>query len=148
LEEATSSLSKKAWLGWSLIVIPSAIFFGWLIYTASVVSHDKSVNSEVGILWETGDHVPLGTVVPPNNRWIDHAFIAERATPEGLVKRSILVLDDHYRSGDPTLRTETGVIGDSISREVLCSVPAQAKAQANTVKLDPVVQRLISNKCG
>jgi len=86
-----------------------------------VISHDKSVNSEVGILWESSDRVPLGTVVPANNRWIEHAFIADSANGRHLVRRRALILDDHYLSSDPTLRTDTGVIGDAISREVLCS---------------------------
>ena len=128
------------------VLIPAALFFGWLIYTAVVISHDKSVNSEVGILWETNDRVPLRTVVPANNHWIDHAFIAEPVKGKRFVRRAVLIVDDHYRGGDPTLRSETGVIGDMISRQVLCSIPAQAQAEA--VTLDPVVRKLVSAECG
>jgi hypothetical protein len=132
------------YFGWWVLGLFPAAFFGWIAYTAVVVGADKSVNSEVGILWETTDRVPLGTVVPANNRWISHAFIADRAH-DPLVRRSVLILDDHYRSGDLTLRTESGVIGDGISRPVLCSVPAQAKAKS--VKVDPVVEKLLNAEC-
>jgi hypothetical protein len=132
------------YLGWWILGLIPTAFFGWLGYTLAVVSHDKSLNSEVGILWETTDRVPLGTVVPARNRWIDHAFIADR-THDRLAQRSVLILDDHYKSGDPSLRSDSGVIGDAISRPVLCSVPAQA--QAKSVKLDPVVERLVRTEC-
>jgi hypothetical protein len=72
------------------------------------------------------------------------AFVADTSSEEG--KRiAVLVLDDHYRGGDPTYRSESGVIGDRISQPVLCSVPSQART--SRVSLDPAVRNLILAKC-
>ena len=131
-------------LGCTACAVVVATVVGWLIYTWAVLSHDKSINSQFGILWLDPQGVPVGVVQPRNNRWMEEAFIADRSTEEGK-KIAVLILDDHYRGGDPTYRSESGVIGDRISHAVLCSVPAQA--QTKRVALDPVIQRLIAAQC-
>jgi hypothetical protein len=75
---------------------------------------------------------------------MENAFVADKSNEEG--KRiAVLVLDDHYRSGDPSYRSESGVIGDRVSKVVLCSVPAQAREKKVTI--DAAVQRLIAAEC-
>ena len=115
------------------------------MYTLSVTSHDKSLNSRLQGLWAEPRRVPLGAVVPANNTWMENAFVADASRENGKAV-AILVLDDHYRSGDPTLRSESGVIGDPISKPLLCSIPSQARAKK--VTLDPVVRRMINSECG
>ena len=122
-----------------------ASFVGWILFTLVVISHDKSLNSRVAILWMNPRGAPLGIVVPAKNRWMENSFIAE-ASHDKLTKIAVLILDDHYESGDYSLRSESGVVGDEISRNVLCSVQAQARGKR--VSLDPVVQRLIVSRCG
>ena len=137
-------LSRPWKFGCAFCAILFAASAGWLIYTWAVLSHDKSINSQLGIFWLDPAGVPLGVVQPDNNRWMDVAFVADTSTEKGK-KIAMLILDDHYRSGDPTYRSESGVIGDRIGRVVLCSVPSQARAKK--VALDPVVQRLIAAEC-
>ncbi len=105
-------------LGFATGVVLTAMVVGGMIYTWSVLSHDKSINSRLGILWLDPQGVPLGLVQPPNNRWMEQAFVAD-ASREGGMKVAVLILDDHYRSGDPTYRSQSGVIGDQISTPVL-----------------------------
>src|SRR5438270_2185471 len=135
-------------LPWKLGCAACVLLFGtaggWLIYTMAVLSHDKSINSELGILWDDPKGAPLCIVQAPKNRWMESAFVADASREKGK-KIALLVLDDHYRSGDSLYRSESGVIGDPISDAVLCSVPSQA-APKNVV-LDPLVQRLISVRC-
>jgi hypothetical protein len=137
-------LSPPWKFGFAFCAILFATFGGWLIYTWAVLSHDKSINSQLGILWLDPAGVPVGVVQPDNNRWMEDAFVADTSTEKGK-KIAMLVLDDHYRGSDPTYRSESGVIGDRIGRAVLCSVPSQARAKK--VALDPVVQRLIAAEC-
>ena len=121
---------------------------GFWLNAMARISQDKSLNSEVDVLWSYGKAVPLGTVVPPHNRWIDHAFVAERSH-EGASYPSVLILDDHYRGTDRTYRlTESGIVlvGGAISPRLLCSLPSQAENKQ--VTLDPVVLRLVRSKCG
>lgn len=97
------------------------------------------------MLWSDPKSVPLRTLIPANNRWMENAFIADESREEGKAV-AVLILDDHYKSGDYSLRSQSGVIGDEISRAVLCSVPTQAKRKK--VSLDEVVRRRISAICG
>ena len=131
-------------IGCALAFLCVAAVIGWLAFTLLVVSHDKSLNSRLGILWNQHQGVPLGIVLPAKNPWIENAFVAEAS---GNDHRHVvaLILDDHYRSGDFSLRSESGVIGDRLSRKVLCSVPAQARTKS--IALDPVVQSLIAVEC-
>lgn len=117
---------------------------GWMIYTWAVLSHDKSINSRMAMLWLDPQDVPLGVVQPAGNLWMKEAFVADAPAEDGK-KVALLVLDDHYRSGDPTYRSESGVIGDRIGKPVLCSVTAQARRKK--VALDPAVRRLIHAEC-
>jgi len=139
---------ERLTLPWKFGCVVCAVLFGavagWLIYTLAVLSHDKSINSELGILWDNPHGVPVGVVQPQNSRWMKEAFIADASTEQGK-KMAVLVLDDHYRSGDPLYRSTSGVIGDRISKTVLCSVPAQARNR--NVALDPAVQHLITVAC-
>ena len=131
-------------VGCALCAVVFGSVAGWLIYTVAVLSHDKSVNSELQILWFDPHGMPIGVVQSANNRWMEHAFVADRSKEDG--KRiAVLVLDDHYRGGDPTYRSESGVIGDPISNAVLCSIPVQARQKK--VAIDHAVQRLIAAKC-
>ena len=137
---------SPAWkIGCALASIAIVAPVAWLVFTMVNVSHDYSVNSELQILWEDPKGAPLGVVLPAGNRWMENAFVADQSHGEGK-KVAVLILDDHYRSGDLTLRSENGVIGDPISRKVLCSVPAQAVRKQVTI--DRTVQRLISKQCG
>jgi len=137
-------LTRPWKLGCAVCALLVTAIAAWLLYTATVLTHDKSINSKVGILWQDPKGVPIGVVQPPNNRWMKEAFVADASNEEGK-KVAVLILDDHYRGGDPTYRSESGVIGDEISKPVLCSVPAQARAK--NISLDPVVQRLILAEC-
>ena len=137
-------LTRPWKLGCLVCVALVSALSGWLIYTWAVLSHDKSINSQLQILWRAPNGVAAGTVQPADNRWMDNAFVADKPTEQGK-KIAVLILDDHYRSGDPTYRSESGVIGDRISRDVLCSVPLQARTKK--VALDPVVQELINAEC-
>jgi hypothetical protein len=56
-----------------------------------------------------------------------------------------MILDNHYRGSDPTYRTPSGVIGDQLSRDLLCSLPA--KAAALRVALDSIVAAEIRSQC-
>lgn len=131
-------------IGCAVPIICLVAVAGWFLFTVMAVGHDKSMNSRLQVLWEEPRGVPLGIVVPADNRWIENAFVAEAsdATDKQI---AVLLLDDHYMSGDYSLRSRSGVIGDKISREVLCSVPAQART-AN-VDLDAVIQRVIAAEC-
>ena len=142
MEEERLTLPWK--LGCAVCGLLLASVAGWLIYTWVVLSHDKSINSELGILWLDPQGVPVGVVQSANSRWMENAFVADKSNEDG--KRiAVLVLDDHYRSGDPSYRSESGVIGDRVSKVVLCSVPAQAREKK--VALDAAVQRLIAAEC-
>lgn len=142
MEEAGLTRSLK--LGCAMCALLIVIAIGWMIYTWSALGHDKSINSRLAMLWLDPQGVPIGVVQPPDNRWMEEAFVADVPTEEDK-KIAVLVLDDHYRSGDPTYRSQSGVIGDRISKRVLCSVPSQARARR--VSLDPAVQRLIRSEC-
>jgi hypothetical protein len=142
MEEERLTLPWK--LGCAVCAVLVAAVAGWLIYTWAVLSHDKSINSQMGILWLDPQGVPIGVVQSANNRWMKHAFVADRSNEDGK-QIAVLVLDDHYRGGDPSYRSESGVIGDPISKSVLCAVPEQAAAKH--VALDPVIQRLIRTHC-
>jgi hypothetical protein len=131
-------------LGCTVCALLIASVAGWLIYTLAVLSHDKSINSQVQSLWLDPQGVPVGVVQPANNRWMKEAFIADTSTEEGKMV-AVLILDDHYRSNDATYRSESGIIGDQISPSVLCSLPSQALK--NGVAIDPVVERLIAKEC-
>lgn len=137
-------LSRPLKLGCALCILLCVGIGGWFYYSLAVLSHDKSINSRLQILWDDPHGVPIGVVQPANNRWMEDAFVADRSTEEGK-KISVLVLDDHYRGGDPLYRSESGVIGDHISRAVLCSVPSQARTKK--IGLDPLVQHLIAAEC-
>ena len=105
------------------------------------IGHDKEINSDVFQRLHRENKLPLGTLVPQNNHWISNAFVAE-SSRDGY---AVLIIDDHYRGDDPAYRSESGVIGDEISRRVLCSLPAQARSKA--VIIDPVVAQLIKSQC-
>jgi hypothetical protein len=105
------------------------------------VAHDKAVNADVLQPLREQPDLPLGKVVPSNNRWKRNAFVAERRVDGN----AVLILDDHYRGRDPAYRSPDGVIGDEISSALLCSVPAQAKA--NAIVVDPAVLSMINRKC-
>jgi hypothetical protein len=137
-------LSHPWKLGCALSAVLSACAAGWMIYTAVVLSHDKSANSQLAMLRLDSRGVPLGSVQPAGNRWMKQAFVADASTEDG-GKVAVLILDDHYRGGDPSYRSESGVIGDRISKPVLCSVPSQARTK--NVSLDPAVRRLIAAEC-
>lgn len=139
-----SPMRKPKYLGWWIAAAFPVVFFGWAIVSFIVLSHDKSVNSEIGILWEAKDRVPLGVVIPSHNRWISHAFIAD-VSVDPLVQRSVMIIDDHYQSGDPTLRSQSGIIGDPMRPPLLCTLPSQCKAKS--VELDPAVVRLVQAEC-
>jgi hypothetical protein len=140
-EAPFTSLQK---LGCALTVMCIVVPIGWFLFTISVVGHDKSVNSRLQRLWSDAGGVPLGTVVPANNRWMENAFVADQSGETGK-QVVVLILDDHYRSGDESLRSESGVIGDSISPQILCSIPMQARTRQ--VVLDPAVRKLIADEC-
>ena len=142
MDEEALPYSWKIGCGVSALAIASIA--GWLLYTLAVVSHDKSLNSMLQLIWSRPQGVPLGVVVPPHNRWIENAFVAD-ASNDRTRPLAVLILDDHYRSGDYSLRSETGLVGHRPGRNVLCSVPAQARAAG--VELDPVVRRLIAAEC-
>jgi hypothetical protein len=139
---------ERLTLPWELGCAACALLFaavaGWLIYLWVVLGHDKSINSQLGILWLDPKGVPVGIVQPAHNHWMEEAFVADASSEKGK-KIAVLILDDHYRGGDSAYRSESGVIGDRISREVLCSIPSQS--QAKQVTLDPVVQHLIAAEC-
>ena len=136
----------RGWkIGCGVIAIAIAGIAAWLLYTLSVVSHDKSLNSMLQSVWSRPEGVPLRVVVPARNRWMENAFIADSSTDPSK-PLAVLILDDHYRSGDYSLRSQSGVVGDRPGREVLCSVPAQARSAR--VELDPVVRDLITAECG
>jgi hypothetical protein len=121
-----------------------AVAAAWMIHTWSGLSHDKSINSQLQAFWLDPQGVPIGRVQPAKNRSMEEAFLADASSEEGK-KIAVLILDDHYRGGDPSYRSESGVIGDRISKPVLCSVPSQARASG--VSLDPAVQHLILAEC-
>ena len=132
------------------VFVPTALVLGvafvgyWMIGMQRIV-HDKAINSDALQRVENyGRRVPLGTVVPAHNRWTTNAFIAEASDKEVYGGTSVLILDDHYRGGDPTYRTESGVIGD-LSVPLLCSIPSQAAGRG--VYVDPAVLRLIHSRC-
>jgi hypothetical protein len=137
-------LTRPWKLGCATCALLIAVAVGWMIHTWSALSHDKSINSRLAILWLDPQGAPLGLVQPPGNRWMEQAFVADAPVDEGK-KIAVLILDDHYRSGDPTYRSESGAIGDRISKPILCSVPSQARTKG--ISLDPVVQRLILAEC-
>jgi hypothetical protein len=117
----------------------------WFFYTLSVLSHDKTLNGQLQDVWANPRGVPLRVVVPPNNTWMDRAFVAD-VSSDRFKGVAVLILDDHYRSRDPTYRSDSGVVGDPVSHRVLCSVPEQARAKK--VVLDAVVARSIDAICG
>jgi hypothetical protein len=133
------------------ILVPTGLilavaFFAYWVVDLSRVVHDKAVNADgLQRLPNDGAAVPLNVVLPPNNRWTAHAFIAEQRKADPGRQISVLILDDHYRGDDPTYRTASGVIGEGLSIALLCSVPAQADAKG--VRLDPDVAQLIHSKC-
>jgi hypothetical protein len=131
-------------LGGAVCALLIIAVLGWLSYTWAVLGHDKSINTQLAILRENPKGVPLGLVQPSNNRWMKEAFLADAPSEDGK-KIALLILDDHFRGGDPAYRSESGVIGDRISKPVLCSVPAQARTK--NVLLDPAVRRLIVAEC-
>lgn len=137
-------LTRPWKLGCATCAVLTAFMAGWMIHTWSVLAHDKAVNSRLGSLWLDPQGVPLGVVQAPDNRWMEQAFVADVSSEEGK-KISVLILDDHYRSGDPTYRSISGVIGDRIGKAVLCSVPSQARSKG--VVLDPAVRSLILAEC-
>ncbi|MBC9030767.1 hypothetical protein IAG41_00025 [Sphingomonas sp. JC676] len=104
-------------------------------------AHDKGFNADVLQPLRGQENLPIGTIVPQNNRWKSNAFVAERSGADN----AVLILDDHYRGSDPAYRSDSGVIGDEISRTLLCSLPTHAKMKA--VIIDPVVAHMISSKC-
>jgi hypothetical protein len=121
-------------------------FFGYWIIAFNRITHDKAVNADaLQRLWSYGVQVPLNVVVPANNKWTDHAFVAERFDADPPRRTSVLILDDHYRGDDPTYRSEDGVIGDQLSLRLLCSIPAQASQKG--VELDTRVFERIRNEC-
>lgn len=137
-------LTRPWKLGCAVSAALVAAMAGWLLYTWAVLSHDKSINSQLQILWLDPQGIPVSVVQPANNRWMRNAFVADTSTEEGK-KIGVLILDDHYRGGDPTYRSESGVIGDRIGKATLCSVPTQARRKR--VVLDTVIQRLIAAEC-
>ena len=112
------------------------------------VVHDKAANADgMQRLWRQAPNLPIGVVVPSNNRWNQHAFVAERSTrynDRGGV--GILILDDHYTGDDETYSSGNGVIGDDLSAALLCAVPA--KAALSGVIIDPIVKSMIATRCG
>lgn len=134
-----------AWkVGCAVVSLTIVAVAAWFVTTIFNVGHDYSVNSRLQLLWLDPKGAPLGVVVPANNRWMRNAFVADESHEDGK-KIAVLILDDHYRSGDPTLRSESGVIGDPISRKVLCSVPPQAVRKQ--VAIDETVQRFVDGQC-
>src|SRR5215218_1768253 len=99
MEEERLTRSWK--LGCAVCAVLFSAVLGWMIYTWAVLSHDKSVNSQLGILWQDRRGVPLGVVQPSNNRWMKNAFVADASDEDGK-NVAVLILDDHYRSGDLT----------------------------------------------
>jgi hypothetical protein len=137
------SLFKLWWVP-ALAVVFGAVTY-WFVAMHRIV-HDKAINADaLQRVWSYGRAVPLGTVIPPHNRWTDDAFVAEASDEEAGRTTSVLILDDHYRGSDPTYRTESGVIGNDVSISLLCSLPAQASTEG--VRLDPVVVRLVQSRC-
>jgi hypothetical protein len=121
-------------------------FIAYWIIGFSRITHDKSVSSDLQRLWLDGDQLQAGVVVAGNNRWTEHAFVADKVIrPEPGKKALVLILDDHYRGDDPTYRSDTGIIGDDLSPGILCSVDAQAAAKR--VALDPLISRKIRSIC-
>jgi hypothetical protein len=121
-------------------------FFGYWIIAFSRINHDKAVNVDaLQRLWSYGVHVPLNVVVPANNKWTHHAFVAERFESDPPRQTSVLILDDHYRGDDPTYRSEDGIIGNQLSKGLLCSLPAQASEKH--VTLDSRVAGKIEAEC-
>ena len=137
-------LTRRWKMGCATCAAVVGVAMGWMIYNLAGISHDMSINSRLGSLWLDPQGVPLGVVQPANNRWLKQAFVADASSEDGK-KIAVLILDDHYKGADPTYRSESGVIGDRISKPVLCSVPAQAR-RANVI-LDPAVRRIISARC-
>ena len=131
--------------GCALALLVLSAFAGWIAVTGYAVSHDKSLNSRFERLWLDPAGVPLGVVIPANNHWMENAFVADVSREDGK-KVAVMILDAHYISGDGTLRSESGVIGDTMSRRVLCSLPVQA--QEKGVTLDNAVKRLVKSECG
>jgi len=119
---------------------------GLWIYAFRLFVHDKAVTADaLQRVWSYGKQVPLGVVVPPHNRWTPNAFVAEDAgRSDGSVK--VLILDDHYRSGDPDFASADGIIGDELSHKLLCTIPGQAATRK--VELDAVVVAKIRQQCG
>jgi hypothetical protein len=138
-------LSPVWTIGCAVISACFVAIAAWFVFTMVNVTHDYSVNSQLQILWENPKGAPLGLVVTANNRWMENAFVADESREDGK-KVAVLILDDHYRSDDLTLRSQSGVIGDPISRKVLCSIPAQAEHKH--VAVDRKVQLLIDEQCG
>jgi hypothetical protein len=131
---------------WAALAIPAFALPAYWALSMHRIFHDKAVNANaLQRLWSYGRSVPLRTVVPAHNRWTDNAFVAEPAVQAPGKDTSVLILDDHYRGGDPTYRTESGLIGDDLSIGLLCSLPSQAAAKG--VRLDPVVVRLVRSRC-
>ena len=136
-------LSRPWKLGCAVCAGLFATTAGWMLFILVGLSHDWSINSKLQMLWMDPQGVPLGVVQPTNNRWMKEAFVAD--TGQDGKKIAVLILNDHYRSGDPTYRSKSGVIGDRVSKPVLCSIPSQARRKK--VSLDPAVQRLITAEC-
>ena len=138
-------LTQPLRLGCAACAALISVAAGWLVYSWVGISHDKSINSRLQMLWLDPEGVPLGQVQSANNRWMKQAFVADASREDGKAV-AVLILDDHYRGGDPTYRSASGVIGDRITKSVLCSIPSQARAR--NVPLDPAVRRLIRTGCG
>ena len=112
----------------------------------SKVLHDKEVNANsLERLWAEGRSVPMGVVVPANNRWAPNAFVSEPSPPQPGQNTHVLILDDHYRGDDQGYRTPNGIIGDDISHSLLCSLPQNAAIQKITI--DAIVLAKIRKEC-
>ena len=84
-------------IGCGFLVLSVVAAGGFWLTAMGRISHDKSTNSEIDVLWSYGKAVPLGIVVPPHNRWIEHAFVAERSRDNSRYA-AVLILDDQYRT--------------------------------------------------
>lgn len=125
------------------VVIGATILLAGKFYVGlKNVLYDKSMNANVFQRARQLPDIPLGVVVPAGNRWVANAFVAERST-DGI---AVLILDDHYRGDDAMYRSGSGVIGDDISKPLLCALPADAALKA--IVIDPVVSSLIEANCG
>ena len=90
----------RSWkIGCAVIALLIASVIGWISLTLVVISHDKSLNSRVEILWMNPMGAPLGIVVPSKNRWMENSFIAE-ASHDKLTKVAVLILDDRGGSAN------------------------------------------------